>query len=178
MGVENGENEDEDDVSESTSIPLLPPGGNVKYSLSSSSLSSLSSSLVVKTINLEEFSGYEQLREHLLELASSSTLATTSEEAGGEISVVYWTAHNAAHQIALGGPYEFFKAQCVKLHAKVYPNANGRASAFRSIRFLSRRDYRRHLPPSSMMFKQNARLYHHHCKQQTTSININTLPYG
>ena len=132
--VENGENEDEDDVSENTSIPLLPPGGNVKYSLSSSSLSSLSSSLVVKTINLEEFSGYEQLREHLLELASSSTLATTSEEAGGEISVVYWTAHNAAHQIALGEPYEFFKAQCVKLHAKVYPNANGRASAFRSIK--------------------------------------------
>ena len=89
---------------------------------------------MVKTINLEEFSGYEQLREHLLELASCSTLATTSEEAGGEISVVYWTAHNAAHQIALGEPYEFFKAQCVKLHAKVYPNANGRASAFRSIK--------------------------------------------
>ena len=131
--VENGENEDEDDVSENTSIPLLPPGGNVKYSLSSS-LSSLSSSLVMKTINLEEFSGYEQLRKHLLELASSSTLATTSEEAGGEISVVYWTAHNAAHQIALGEPYEFFKAQCVKLHAKVYPNANGRANAFRSIK--------------------------------------------
>jgi hypothetical protein len=131
---EKNEEKEDDCLSENTSIPLFSrPGGSLKNS-SSSSLSSLSSSSigVMKTINLDDFSGYEPLREHLLKLAAGAS----SNSTGREISVVYWTAHNTAHQIALGEPYEYFKAKCVKLHAKVYPKASssGTGGGFRSIK--------------------------------------------
>ena len=131
---EKNEEKEDDCLSENTSIPLFSrPGGSLKNS-SSSSLSSLSSSSigVMKTINLDDFSGYGPLREHLLKLAAGAS----SNSTGREISVVYWTAHNTAHQIALGEPYEYFKAKCVKLHAKVYPKASssGTGGGFRSIK--------------------------------------------
>ncbi len=131
---EKNEEREDDCLSENTSIPLFSrPGGSLKNS-SSSSLSSLSSSSigVMKTINLDDFSGYGPLREHLLKLAAGAS----SNSTGREISVVYWTAHNTAHQIALGEPYEYFKAKCVKLHAKVYPKASssGTGGGFRSIK--------------------------------------------
>ncbi|CAL6383655.1 unnamed protein product [Bathycoccus prasinos] len=132
---DKNEEKEDDCLSENTSIPLFSrPGGSLKNS-SSSSLSSLSSSSigVMKTINLDDFSGYGPLREHLLKLAAGAS----SNSTGREISVVYWTAHNTAHQIALGEPYEYFKAKCVKLHAKVYPKASsssGTGGGFRSIK--------------------------------------------
>ena len=131
---EKNEEKEDDCLSENTSIPLFSrPGGSLKNS-SSSSLSSLSSSSigVMKTINLDDFSGYGPLREHLLKLAAGAS----SNSTGREISVMYWTAHNTAHQIALGEPYEYFKAKCVKLHAKVYPKASssGTGGGFRSIK--------------------------------------------
>jgi len=132
---EKNEEKEDDCLSENTSIPLFSrPGGSLKNS-SSSSLSSLSSSSigVMKTINLDDFSGYGPLRETLLKLAAGAS----SNSTGREISVVYWTAHNTAHQIALGEPYEYFKAKCVKLHAKVYPKASsssGNGGGFRSIK--------------------------------------------
>ena len=132
---DKNEEKEDDCLSENTSIPLFShPGGSLKNS-SSSSLSSLSSSSIgmMKTINLDDFSGYGPLREHLLKLAAGAS----SNSTGREISVVYWTAHNTAHQIALGEPYEYFKAKCVKLHAKVYPKASsssGTGGGFRSIK--------------------------------------------
>ena len=133
----NDHDEEDDALSDTTSVPLfLPPGGgSVKNS--SSSLSSLTSTnaAVMKTINLDDFSGYGPFREHLLNLAAATSNSTDRKE---EISVVYWTAHNTAHQLALGEPYEYFKAKCVRLHAKVYPNASVKGSGdrggFRSIK--------------------------------------------
>jgi hypothetical protein len=133
----NDHDEEDDALSDTTSVPLfLPPGGgSVKNS--SSSLSSLTSTnaAVMKTINLDDFSGYGPFREHLLNLAAATSNSTERKE---EIAVVYWTAHNTAHQIALGEPYEYFKAKCVRLHAKVYPNASVKGSGdrggFRSIK--------------------------------------------
>jgi hypothetical protein len=134
----NDRDEEDEALSDTTSVPLfLPPGGGSVKNSSSSSLSSLTSSnaAVMKTINLDDFSGYGPFREHLLNLAAAASNSTERKE---EISVVYWTAHNTAHQIALGEPYEYFKAKCVRLHAKVYPNASVKGSGdrggFRSIK--------------------------------------------
>ena len=62
----NDRDEEDEALSDTTSVPLfLPPGGgSVKNS--SSSLSSLTSAnaAVMKMINLDDFSGYGPFREH------------------------------------------------------------------------------------------------------------------
>ena len=90
---------------------------------------------ISKSINLEDFTGYEQFREHLLSLVDVNNNNNNNNNdddddddddnnnnnKNTEISCVYWDHFHQIHQVVVGEPWAFFKHKCARLYAKYYP---------------------------------------------------------